>query len=413
MYVRRSLPQSEIAALYAAADVALVTPLRDGLNVVAKEYVACKSTGDGVLVLSEFAGASAEMGEALLVNPYDEEEMSATIQRALTLGDQERRERMLALYRRVHKNNVFSWGKRFIENLTTAVDARCERAVGEPFPLPAADLVQSFAEAKSRLLMLDYDGTLAPYTVLPGQAAPSAELLGVLKRLAGLDQTLIAVVSGRSRTDLERWFGSLRNIWLAAEHGAVWRAPGCVTWEQSHHTTSEQWKSRVYPVLDHFVDRTPGSFIEEKEFSLVWHYRMADAEFGEWLANELVANLNHMLADSPVRAVKGQKTVEAKLFWADKGQVFSRLLSHLPEPELVLAAGDDVTDEDLFAKLPPEAWTIHVGPPPSRARYYVPGPDEFLEVLRRLTAELPEQAADPLPETKLETVSVEPIKNVA
>lgn len=411
-YVRRSLPQAEIAALYAAADVALVTPLRDGLNLVAKEYVACKSTGDGVLVLSEFAGASAEMGEALLVNPYDEEEMSDTIERALTLGDQERRDRMLALYRRVHKNNVFSWGKRFIENLTTAVNLRCERAVGEPFPLPAADLLQSFSEAKSRLLMLDYDGTLAPYTVIPGQAAPSTELLGVLKRLAGLDRTLTAVVSGRSRTDLERWFGSLKNIWLVAEHGAIWRSPGSPTWEQSHHTTSEPWKSRVFPVFDHFVDRTPGSFIEEKEFSLVWHYRMADAEFGEWLANELVANLNNMLADSPVRAVKGQKTVEAKLFWADKGQVFSRLLSHLPEPELILAAGDDVTDEDLFAKLPPEAWTIHVGPPPSRARYYVPGPDEFLEVLHQLTANVSEQSVDS-PETKFQTVSADLIINVA
>jgi len=166
-------------------------------------------------------------------------------------------------------------------------------------------------------------------------------------------------------------------------------------WEHSPHTTSEDWKSRVCPILDHFVDRTPGSFIEEKEFSLVWHYRMADAEFGDWLANELVANLNHMLADSPVRAVKGEKTVEVKLLWADKGQVFSRLLSQLPEPEFVLAAGDDVTDEDLFAKLPPEAWTIHVGRKPSRARYYVEGPDEFIEVLLQLTANISKQCAHP------------------
>jgi trehalose 6-phosphate synthase/phosphatase len=405
-YVRRSLPQAELAALYAAADVALVTPLRDGLNLVAKEYVACKSTGDGVLVLSEFAGAAAEMGEALLVNPYDEEGMSRTIERALTLGDQERRDRMMALYRRVHKNNVFSWGKRFLDNLTAAVDSRSERAAGEPYPLPVDELVQSFAEAKSRLIMLDYDGTLAPYTVIPGQAAPSTELFELLKRLVQPDQSLIALVSGRSRVDLERWFGRVENIWLAAEHGAIWRSHLSSDWEQAHHTTSQEWKTRVHPILDHFVDRTPGSFIEEKEFSLVWHYRMADPEFGDWLANELVANLNNMLADSPVRAVKGQKTVEVKLFWADKGKVFSRLLSHLPEPEFILAAGDDITDEDLFAQVPPEAWTIHVGRTPSRAKYYVAGPDEFIQVLFRLSESLSNQSVE-------SPISDDLIKNVA
>ena len=411
-YVRRSLPQAELAALYAAADVALITPLRDGLNLVAKEYVACKSAGEGVLVLSEFAGASAEMGEALLVNPYDEEEMSRTIGRALTMGDQERRDRMLALYRRVHKNNVFSWANRFLVNLTSAVSSRSQRSAGEPAPLSVDELVQASARATSRLIMLDYDGTLAPFTVMPGQAAPSAELLELLRRLAKVDKTLVAIVSGRSRVDLQHWFARLEHVWLAAEHGAIWRSPISLNWESSPHTTPAEWKSRVYPILDHFVARTPGSFIEEKEFSLVWHYRMAEAEFGDWLANELVANLNHMLADSPVRAVKGEKTVEVKLLWADKGQVFSRLLSQLPEPEFVLAAGDDVTDEDLFAKLPPEAWTIHVGRKPSRAKYYVSGPDEFVEVLLRLEANLSNRFAD-LSAESVSTAGGHLIENVA
>ena len=117
----------------------------------------------------------------------------------------------------------------------------------------------------------------------------------------------------------------------------------------------------MYPILEHFVDRTPGSFIEEKEFSLVWHYRMADLEFGEWLANDLVANLDHMLADSPLKAVKGQKTVEVKLLWANKGQVCSRLLRTDHEFDFIMAAGDDATDEDLFCQLPEDAWTIHIG----------------------------------------------------
>ncbi|HLA09539.1 MAG TPA: bifunctional alpha,alpha-trehalose-phosphate synthase (UDP-forming)/trehalose-phosphatase [Pyrinomonadaceae bacterium] len=386
-YVRRGLPQSELAALYAAADVALVTPLRDGLNLVAKEYVACKSSGDGVLILSEFAGAAAEMGEALLVNPYDEEGLSRTIERALTLGEAESRERMLALYRRVHKNNVFAWGKRFTENLASAAKARTEQLGDEPTPLKVDEFVQAFVTARSRHLLLDYDGTLAPYAPLPQEAAPTPALITLLKHLAKDHSSTIAVVSGRSRTDLERWLGGIPNIWLAAEHGALLRGPHAINWEVVHPDISDEWKKRVYPVLEHFIDRTPGSFIEEKEYSLVWHYRMSDPEFGDWLANDLVANLEQMLADSPVKAVKGQKTVEVKSLWADKGQVYSRLAAG-SEPDFILAAGDDATDEDLFAQLPASAWTIHVGRDRSRARYYVEGPNEMVQLLERLVESL-------------------------
>jgi trehalose 6-phosphate synthase/phosphatase len=140
----------------------------------------------------------------------------------------------------------------------------------------------------------------------------------------------------------------------------------------------------VQPILEHFVDRTPGSFIEEKEFSLVWHYRMADPEFGDWLANDLVANLNQMLADAPVKAVKGQKTVEVKSLWANKGQVCSRLLRPDHMPDFIMAAGDDVTDEDLFGRLPDSAWTIHIGRNRSKAKYYLANPDEMVTLLTEL-----------------------------
>jgi trehalose 6-phosphate synthase/phosphatase len=383
-YLRRNLPQSELAALYAAADVALVTPLRDGLNLVAKEYVACKSAGDGVLVLSEFAGAAAEMGEALLVNPYDEAAMSVAIDRALTLAETEKRERMIALYRRVHKNNVFNWGERFIKNSIQAVQTRSEQPQGEPVPLDSDQLTGAFKEAEARLVLLDYDGTLAPYATLPQNAVPSPHVMNLLKRLSNDEHSTTALISGRSRADLDRWFGTIPNLWLAAEHGAILWSPISRNWEESHLAGSDEWKHRVQPILEHFVDRTPGSFIEEKEFSLVWHYRMSDPEFGDWLANDLVANLNQMLADAPLKAVKGQKTVEVKSLWANKGQVYSRLVSPDQLPDFIMAAGDDVTDEDLFMQLPQDAWTIHIGRNRSKAKYYLSNPGEMVILLTRL-----------------------------
>jgi trehalose 6-phosphate synthase/phosphatase len=197
-------------------------------------------------------------------------------------------------------------------------------------------------------------------------------------------KSVIALISGRSKADLEKWFGSIPNLWLAAEHGAVLRSPISADWEQSHFPAADGWKRRVYPILEHFVDRTPGSFIEEKEFSLVWHYRMADLEFGDWLANDLVANLEHMLADSPLKAVKGQKIVEVKLIWANKGQVYSRLRQLDHEFDFIMSAGDDATDEDLFCQLPESARTIHIGRNRSRAKYYLSNPEEMLTLLTEL-----------------------------
>jgi trehalose 6-phosphate synthase/phosphatase len=390
VYIRRAVPATELAALYAAADLAWVAPLRDGLNLVAKEYVACQRGGAGVLVLSEFAGAASEMGEALLVNPYDEERTAETIAAALSMPEAERRERMAALYRRVVRNNVFAWGERFIANLREAADARAARAHERAEELPVERASAAFRAAPRRLLLLDYDGTLVPFANRPQDAVPPDSLAPALARLAADPANTVALVSGRARADLERWFGRVPGLWLAAEHGAILRSPKTGRWEMYRAGYSDSWKRRVLPVLEHFVNRTPGSFVEIKEFSLVWHYRMADAVFGEWLANELVATLEGMLSETELRAHRGQKIVEVKLIWANKGEVLARLTRDAPDPPaFVLAAGDDRTDEDLFASLPEDAWTVHVGPRQTRARFCLHDP----AAMRDLLASLADSAA--------------------
>lgn len=125
------------------------------------------------------------------------------------------------------------------------------------------------------------------------------------------------------------------------------------------------------PILEHFVDRTPGSFVEEKKYAVVWHYRTAEPEFGEWLANELAAMLEAMLAETELRAFRGEKIIEVKPVWLNKGEAVERLLKDFPDPDFIFAAGDDRTDEDLFERLPASAWSVHVGPGPTRASYVV------------------------------------------
>jgi trehalose 6-phosphate synthase/phosphatase len=394
VYMRRGLSRAELVALYAAADVAWVAPLRDGMNLVAKEYVACQGGGSGALVLSEFAGAAAEMGEAFLVNPYDEARTASVLERVLQMPEAERRERMEMLYRRVRRNDVFAWCDRFLGELDRAVGERGDRP-GRPQALPVAEMLSAFHAASSRLVLLDYDGTLVPFAGTPAEAEPTAEVISLLHRLVELAGVTCVVVSGRSRADLERWVGSVPDLWLVAEHGAVVRSPLTRLWDPVRPLPLPDWKSTVMPVLLRYLDRTPGSLIEEKELALVWHHRLAEPEFGEWVANELLVNLETMLADTELRAVRGHKTVEVRFAWASKGAVLPRLQALRPDADFRLAIGDDRTDEDLFERMASSDWTVRVGDGASSARFSMDDPSEVVQLLSLLLEPSPRPASPP------------------
>jgi len=386
LYQFGSWSQDELLAYYRSAHVALVTPLRDGMNLVSKEYVACHRRGEGVLVLSEFAGAAAEMGEAFLVNPYDEERVAAVLERVLNLPAEERKERMLMLHRRVLRNTVFRWSERFLLLLDEAAQGRLAARPERPDALPIAPALESFRASRSRLILLDYDGTLVPFAPRPRDAVPTPRVVELVARLSGAAGVTAAIVSGRSRADLEAFFGHVPDLWLIAEHGGLVRSPRTREWEMARPRPDNEWKARVLPVLDHYIDRTPGSFLEEKELALVWHHRLADPEFGEWLANELVATLDEMLADTELQAIRGNKTVEVRFAWANKGAVVDRLQSLRPDADFRLAIGDDRTDEDLFQRLRGEAWTVRVGEGTSSARYSLDSPAEVIAFLETLVS---------------------------
>jgi trehalose 6-phosphate synthase/phosphatase len=386
VYLHRGISRAQLVALYNLADVGWVTPLRDGMNLVAKEYVACQKDSDGVLVLSELAGAAAEMGEAVIVNPYDEEQTALAVERALALPAESRRERMAALHRRVTRNNAFAWAERFTTDLQEAARSRLHTGSGDPEPLPLGEATAAFRRCRNGVLVLAYDGTLVPLASRPSEAAPPDELVSLLLRLGDGGRHRVAIVSGRSRVDLERWFGDVEGLWLAAEHGAVLRSPVGNKWSAIRPSPPEHWKERVLPVLEHFVDRTPGSFIEAKEYSLVWHHTMSDPEFGEWLAKELVASLEELLAGTELTALRGHKSVEVKFIWASKGEIVRHLEAEGPAPDFRLALGDEQTDEDLFAVMPSEAWTIRVGPGPSQARFRLGSPGEVRRLLEALAS---------------------------
>jgi trehalose 6-phosphate synthase/phosphatase len=376
-YLYRSFNERQLVALYRAADVMLVTPIRDGMNLVAKEFCAARPDEGGVLILSEFAGAATELRDALIVNPYDIEAMADAIERALELPAEERRERMRTLRAQVKSRDVHWWVRDFLDTLQAMPAPTAPAGTAGP-----AEVVARLKKPGSRVLLLDYDGTLVGFAPRPELARPDPELKSLLRRLAALPGTSVHIVSGRLKATLEEWLGDLP-VGLHAEHGLWSRLGPGESWRMLDGVSSE-WKAQVRPLLDAFTARVPGSFVEEKTASLAWHYRQVDAGFGAWQARELRLKLAESMGELPMEVLPGDKVVEVRPRGVHKGRIVASALKGAGSGALVAAFGDDRTDEDLFAALPEGSLAIHAGNKPTRAAYRVSGPSEVREVLSAL-----------------------------
>jgi trehalose 6-phosphate synthase/phosphatase len=381
-YLFRSISQRHLVALYLAADVMLVTPLRDGMNLVSKEFVASRRDEDGVLVLSEFAGAAAELGDAILVNPYDLEQVAHAVKAALAMPKTERAARMRGLRKRVLSYDVHAWVHRFLEDLASQPSGPPAREVSGGVASLTMRLMHIVQRGEPLVVLLDYDGTVVPFARMPYLAQPDDELIALLRALAARPLTRVHVVSGRGRESLEDWFGKLP-IGLHAEHG-FWSRPDLRSaWTAAGEMPGE-WKGKARALLESFADRTPGAFVEEKTASIAWHYRLADAEFGALQAKELRLHLANAFANSPVEVLVGEKVVEVRPHGVNKGHVVRLALADAPLASAALLMGDDRTDEEMFAAAPDEAITVHVGRGASRARFRLPNPTAARAVLRAL-----------------------------
>ncbi|MGE3470045.1 MAG: bifunctional alpha,alpha-trehalose-phosphate synthase (UDP-forming)/trehalose-phosphatase [Vicinamibacterales bacterium] len=378
-YLHQSVAPEQLSALYRAADVMLVTPLRDGMNLVAKEFVASRVDGEGVLILSEFAGAAAELDGALVVNPYDVEGVAEAIRRALTMPDAERRSRMAKMRQRVASHDVHAWAGAFMEAMGQVRPAVLPRPAAAPGPSLSTAL-EAARRAPSLRLLLDSDGTLVPFARSPGRAAPAAELVDLLRDLGGRPGTDIEIVSGRPRDTLESWLGALP-VSLWAEHGFWWRPVGSGQWQPTSDL-DPAWLERLVPIFTQFAEATPGAFVERKSASIAWHYRRAHREFGPRQAHELRMLLGDALSNQPFEVLEGKKVIEVRLRGVSKAVVGRHVSSVVTPDTAVLAFGDDRTDDDLFRALPASVVTVAVGTPSEHARFSVRSPAAVRTALR-------------------------------
>ncbi len=378
IYQYKFLPFYPLVALYGICDVALVTPLRDGMNLIAKEYISARTDQTGVLILSEMAGTSKEMGEAIIINPNDTAEIAEALALALEMPEAEQIRRNQVMQARLKRYDVIRWSGTFINTLLGLQE---EQKIFAPNLLGEnrATLLQSFRRARKRLLLLDYDGTLVPFSEDPLEAEPSDGLLATLENLAANPKTDICVISGRTRDALENWLGHL-DIGLVCEHGAKLKT-GVGAW-QLIKPLINNWKPRILPILERYADRLPGSFVEEKEFAVTWHYRRADPKFGSALAKELMDDLLDF-ANIDVQVLQGSKVIEVRSAGMTKATAGQYWLTQ-GGFDFILAVGDDWTDEDLFRILPPNAYSIKVGMSQSYARFNLRDHTEVIALLQEL-----------------------------
>lgn len=373
VYQYKSVPLETLIAFYKAAEVALVTPLRDGMNLIAKEYLASHPEQDGVLILSEMAGAANELTEAVLINPNSIEEIAMAIKEAVSMTIDEQKRRNAFMHDRIKNYTVSKWAETFLAQL-----GRESAAVTTAKYLDQAikdSILSRYRASTKKIIFLDYDGTIVSFSKKPDLAKPSAALIELIEHLA--KRAEVVLISGRDRKTLEDWFGSM-SVMLSAEHGA-WFKDVAKPWQKTRDL-SKAWKKQIISIMNKYVNIVPGTFIENKDYSVAWHYRMADQEQALSKKRELIDDLVHYTANIDLSVLQGNKVVEVRNSTVNKGTIVHDLLSSRYY-DFILCIGDDQTDEDMFRNITRKGISVKVGPAETNAKYYVNSYKEVLQFL--------------------------------
>ena len=350
------------------------------MNLVAKEYVATRTHQDGVLILSEMAGAAKELHDAILINPNNFQQYSQALITAINMPEKEQKHRMKDMQNRVRRYNVEKWASEFIKTLHEI--KKTSRITASQYINPKIEksIVNEFQKAKRRLLFVDYDGTLVGFKNDPQEAKPDEALYKLLDNLNNQKNTTLVLITGRDKETFTRWFNH-KDYALITDHG-VWVKKD-FNWRNTN-VINTGWMENVIQLLESFVDRTPGTFIERKKYSVAWHYRTADEELAMRRKIELTNTLISLTANTGLSVLDGNKVLEIKSSSIDKGKACTQFLLN-EDFDHIIAIGDDYTDEFMFKELPEFATTIKVGLKKTSAKYYLNNPKNVRSFLKTLS----------------------------
>lgn len=385
IYQYTHLDFEDLIAFYTLCDVALITPLRDGMNLVAKEFVVSRQDKKGVLILSEMAGAAKELADAITINPNDQNGLAKKIKEGLEMPAEEQEKRISIMQKRVEQYDVNIWAEDFLTQLD-AIKEKQKEFEFKVLDAPAKrNILDKYRRAGKRLILLDYDGTLVPFAALPHQSKPTKALIDILTDISSDPDNHVYLVSGRDSHTLEEWLGALK-INLISEHGAKSRTSDGKWKSNMILDIDSNWKSIIRTVMEKYVRRCANTFVEEKDYCVVWHYRNADINQSKIRAAELFSELSGYSNTLNTQVCSGNKIVEVRIKGVDKGSVVKKLVKDNAF-DFILACGDDYTDEDMFKALANNnnAVTIKIGSEASYAQYNLYTPEMTVSLLEFLT----------------------------
>ena len=367
LYLTTKIDHRDLALYYRLSDLAVISSVYDGMNLVAKEYVACQIDGQGVLLLSEFAGAAEELEGSLLVNPYNIEEFSDKIKQALTMLPDEKRARMTSLRRQVSEHDIHAWTSEVIGAARMIHELKQKEC---RLWSDCADEMRARLGNREVFLFLDFDGTLAPIADTPDRAVLPAPLRSALERL--LRASRLAVVSGRGLEDLRSRVG-IDGIIYAGNHGSeIWidgnvlRAKGVDNTTQTLHAFLDRLRTGLSKVT--------GVLIEDKGITASIHFRQADpSREGEVLRIFWDIARDY---EKVFRITTGKKVLEVRPQTAwNKGQAVARIMELKGRGMLPVYVGDDTTDEDAFRAVKGSGISVSIGPN-AESDYYLSDQEE-------------------------------------
>ncbi|KAI9010950.1 glycosyltransferase family 20-domain-containing protein [Phycomyces nitens] len=390
---QQHIDRDEYYALLSAADIALVTPVTDGMNTASFEYIVAQSERHSPLILSEFTGTARSMSAAVIVNPWDFAGVARAISDCLTMSEEDKYVKYKQLESFVNSHTAGYWAESLVKGLVAVEAKRSNQG-----PTPVLDIERlklEYKNSRKRLLFFDYDGTLTPICDSPQEAAPSQQTLDILRRLCSDPNNSVWIVSGRNQEDLDRWVGSIPNLGLSSEHGCYIKEPKSNKWISMIDDMDMSWKDDVMEIFNYYTERTPGSFVEEKNGSLTWHYRKADPRYGPFQANECQNHLEQsILGKLPVETLVGKKNLEVRPLLINKGEVIKRVLVQSAGVDFIMCVGDDKTDEDMFRVVKrPELgadavrFIVTIGPAEKStlATWHLATVEKFVDVLEDLS----------------------------
>ncbi len=380
VYQYRSIDKENLVSHYLAGDVLLVTSLRDGMNLVAKEYLASKRGQPGVLILSEFAGASIELSDALQINPNSDEEISQAIYQALSMPESEQCERNGRMYQALASSDSSSWA------MSAAKDILSAKRSSTPYPAatPTEEIVQQIAKARSSgcTIVLDYDGTLVPFHGKPWEARPDGELLSLLSRVCRETNLHVLIATGRTRDQIANWL-SLPGLDFLTDQGS-WVRVG-MQWAKLTNQPISFLKN-VIPSIESTFKNIVGVVIEQKRDSLAIHFREVTSLWARQRVMELSDNLSQLLVNSGAELRRGAEVLEIVPTVVSKGLGLHHYFGATNRSPLLIM-GDEKTDESMF-KAFPDSISVLVGNNASAAMYQVPCWRTARKILSQLTSAL-------------------------